>query len=179
METQAPIYGVIAEFDTPDGVLAAAQHAYDAGYRHMDAYSPFPVEGLAEALGQHRTWLPLIILVGGITGGVGGFLMQYYATVLAYPLNVGGRPLNSWPMYIPITFELTILSAAFAAVIGMLVLNGLPRPYHPVFNAPHFELASVSRFFLCIEASDPQFEPEKTKLFLEGLSPLAVSDVES
>jgi hypothetical protein len=177
MQAQPLIYGLMAEFDQPETLLASVQQAYIAGYRRMDAYTPFPVEGLAEALGLHRTRLPLVVLVGGIVGGVGGFLLQYYAAVVDYPLNVGGRPLNSWPAFIPVTFELTILVAALAAVLGMLALNGLPMPYHPVFNVPRFELATRDHFFLCIEAADPHFDRQRTRVFLEGLGPKEVTEV--
>jgi hypothetical protein len=177
MTADPALYGLVAEFDNPEALLAAARDAYAAGYRRMDGYSPFAVEGLPEAIGFRHTWVPLIVLIGGVIGGVGGFFMQWYAAVISYPVNVGGRPLNSWPAFIPITFELTVLLAAFAAVFGMLILNGLPRPYHPVFNAPHFELASVNRFFLCIEAADPQFDRIGTWQFLESLGPDNVAEV--
>jgi hypothetical protein len=173
-----PIYGLMAEFDTPEAVLEAAKRAYAQGYRRMDAHSPFPVEGLAEAVGFHRTHLPLLVLIAGLAGAVIGFASQYYATVIDYPLNIGGRPLNSWPSYIPITFEVVILFAALTAVVGMIVLNGLPMPYHPVFNVPAFSAASRDRFFLCIEAADPLFDREATRKFLETLSPHEVSEVE-
>lgn len=173
----SPIYGLMAEFDTPEEVLAAAKRAQAQGYRRMDAYTPFPVEGLSEAIGFHHTWLPLLVLIAGILGAIIGFASQYYATVIDYPINVGGRPLNSWPSYIPITFEVTILFAALTAVVGMIALNGLPMPYHPVFNVPQFALASRDRFFLCIEATDPLFDREATRRFLEGLNPREVSDV--
>jgi Protein of unknown function (DUF3341) len=172
-----PIYGLMAEFDSPEGLLAAAQRAHDEGYRRMDAYSPFPVEGLSEAIGFHRSGLPLVVLIGGILGGLGGYLMQYYMMVIDYPLNVGGRPLHSAPAFVPVTFELTILVAALAAVLGLLALNGLPMPYHPVFNVPRFELASRNLFFLCIEATDPRFDRQNTRRFLESLQPLGVSEV--
>jgi len=172
------LYGVMAEFESPDDVLAAARNAYDAGYRKMDAYSPFPVEGLSEAVGFHHTRLPWIVLCGGITGALTGFFLQYYVAVIDYPLNIGGRPLNSWPAFIPVTFELTILFSALSAVIGMIALNGLPRPYHPVFNVPGFSRASRNRFFLCIEAADPGFDYEKTRSFLKSLKAVEVSDVE-
>ena len=171
------LYGLMAEFETPESVRAAATRAYQEGYRRMDAYSPMPVEGLAEAVGFHHTRLPLIVLLGGIAGGVGGFLMQYYLSAIAFPLNVGGRPYNSWPAFIPITFEMTILVAALSAVLGMLALNGLPTPYHPVFNAPRFALATRDRFFLCIEAPDPKFDLVATRRFLESLGPREVSEV--
>lgn len=177
MAAMSPIYGLMAEFDTPEEVLAAAKRAQAQGYRRMDAYTPFPVEGLSEAIGFHHTWLPLLVLIAGILGAIIGFASQYYATVIDYPINVGGRPLNSWPSYIPITFEVTILFAALTAVVGMIALNGLPMPYHPVFNVPQFALASRDRFFLCIEATDPLFDREATRRFLEGLNPREVSDV--
>src|SRR5881628_3019041 len=177
MPTQSSLYGVLAEFNTPDELLAATRRAHEVGYRQMDAYTPFPVEGLAAALGFHRTRLPLIVLLGGIVGGVGGYLMQYWIAAIDYPLNVGGRPLNSWPAFIPVTFELTILVAALAAVLGLLALNGLPMPYHPVFHVPRFALATRDRFFLCIEATDPQFERDATRRFLEQLAPREVSEV--
>lgn len=144
----------------------------------MDAYSPYPVEELSEAIGFHRNRLPLLVLIGGIVGCVGGFSLCYWASAIAYPLNIGGRPLNSWPAFIPVTFECTILVAAFAAVFGMLALNGLPQPYHPVFNVERFELASRNHFFLCIEAKDPRFDTEATRAFLLSLGPSEVTDVE-
>ena len=177
MGATPPIYGLMAEFDTPDELLAAAERAHAEGYRRMDAYAPFPVEGLAEAIGFHRTRLPLLVLLAGLFGAFVGFFSQYYVTVIDYPLNVGGRPLNSWPSYIPITFEVTILFAALAAVVGMVALNRLPMPYHPVFNVPAFARASRDRFFLCIEAADPRFDREGTKRFLQGLKPKEVSEV--
>jgi hypothetical protein len=178
MPTPSSLYGVLAEFDTPDELLAATQRAREAGYRQMDAYTPFPIEGLAEALGFHRTHLPLIVLLGGIVGGVGGYLMQYWIAAIDYPLNIGGRPLHSWPAFIPVTFELTILGAALAAVLGMLVLNGLPTPYHPLFNVPRFALVTRNCFFLCIEARDPQFDRDETRRFLTSVKAREVSDVE-
>jgi hypothetical protein len=177
MQARPPVYGLMAEFDNPEDLLAAAQRAYDEGYRRMDAYSPFPVEGLADAIGFHRSGLPLVVLIGGVLGGLGGYLMQYYLSVIDYPLNVGGRPLHSAPAFIPVTFELTILVAALAAVLGLLALNGLPMPYHPVFNVPRFEMASRNLFFLCIEAADPRFDRQDTRRFLESLQPLGVSEV--
>jgi hypothetical protein len=177
MQARPPIFGLMAEFDNPEDLLVAAQRAHDEGYRRMDAYSPFPVEGLADAIGFRRSGLPLVVLIGGILGGLGGYLMQYYISVIDYPLNVGGRPLHSAPAFIPVTFELTILVAALAAVLGLLALNGLPMPYHPVFNVPRFEMASRNLFFLCIEAADPQFDRQDTRRFLESLQPLGVSEV--
>jgi hypothetical protein len=177
MNTASPIHGLMAEFDTPEGLLAAARQARAAGYRRMDGYTPFPVEGLSEALGHPRTRLPLMVLIAGVAGAIFGFVSQYWVTVIDYPVIVGGRPFNSWPAYIPITFELTILFAALTAVVGMIALNRLPMPYHPVFNVPRFALASQDRFFLCIEAADPMFDREETRRFLESLKPREVSEV--
>jgi hypothetical protein len=177
MPHKPAVHGLMAEFDNPSALVRAARTAHEAGYRRMDAYSPFPIEELADALGFHHTRLPLIVLLGGLIGGLGGFWMQYWCMAIDYPLNVGGRPLNSWPAFIPVTFELTILGAALAAVFGLLGLNRLPLPYHPVFNVERFALASTDRFFLCIEASDPKFDLEGTRQFLAGLGPRAVSEV--
>ena len=177
MTARPLIYGLMAEFDNPNDLLAATTRARVEGYRQMDAYTPFPVEGLAEALGFQHTRVPLIVLIGGLVGCATGYLMQYYLAAIDYPLNIGGRPLNSWPAFIPITFELTILVAALSAVLGMLALNGLPMPYHPVFHVPRFALATRDRFFLCIEATDPKFERDATRRFLERLAPREVSEV--
>lgn len=171
------IYGLLAEFTTADALLAAARQAREQGYRHVEAYSPFAIEGLGEAVGLPRNRVPLIALLGGLAGGLGTYFLQWYSAVIDYPVNVGGRPLHSWPSFIPPTFELTILGAAFAAVIGMLVLNGLPRLYHPLFNVPEFDLATRNRFFLCLPARDPKFETEHAKEFLQGLQPLLVREV--
>ncbi|HTR81734.1 MAG TPA: DUF3341 domain-containing protein [Bacteroidota bacterium] len=173
-----PIFGLMAEFGSPEEVVQAAQRTCEQGYTRTDAYSPFPVEGLYEALGARKSRLPLLVLCGGIVGGLSGFFMQYYAAVFGYPLNIGGRPLNSWPAFIPITFELTILVAGLSAVVGMLFRNGLPRPYHPVFNVPGFERATTDGFFLCIEATDPMFDQQKTAAFLRGLHAKNVSVVD-
>src|SRR5580698_10769292 len=163
------IYGLMAEFETPEQVLEAAERARDDGYRRMDAYTPFPVEGLAEAVGFYKTRLSTIVLGGGLLGSCTGFFLCWWPNVIGYPLNIGGKPYNSWPAFIPITFELTILFSALSAVIGMIALNGLPMPYHPVFNAPRFDRATRDRFFLCIEARDPKFSLSSTRDFLAGL----------
>ncbi len=168
----------MAEFDNPTDLVAAARRTYEAGYRRINGYSPYPIEELWEAIGFHHTSLPVIVLIGGIIGGLGGFFMQYYLAVFDYPLNVGGKPFNSWPAFIPITFETTILCAAFAAVFGMLALNKLPQPYHPVFNAPNFKLASRDHFFLVIEANDPRYNHDEVVEFLKSLEPKEVTDVE-
>ena len=172
-----PIYGLLAEFDSPTAVVAAARRAHEAGSRKMDAYSPFPIEDLTEAIGFRHTRLPMIVLTGGILGAVGGFGLQYWVSVIEYPLNVGGKPFLSWPSFIPVTFETTVLVAALFAVLGMLALNGMPMPYHPVFNVPEFALASKDKFFLCLEATDPQFDPVTSRKFLESLEPKAVWEV--
>lgn len=174
----SPLYGVMAEFDNPSHLVTAARRTYEEGYRRINGYSPYPIEELWEAIGFHRTGLPIIVLIGGIIGGVGGFLMQYYLSVFDYPLNVGGKPFNSWPAFIPITFETTILCAALAAVFGMLALNKLPQPYHPVFNAPNFKLATRDHFFLVIEANDPRYDHDEVVEFLKSLEPKEVTDVE-
>jgi hypothetical protein len=173
-----PIYGLMAEFSEPTELIAAIRRTREAGYRDIDAYTPYPAEEVSEALAFHRNRLPLIVLIGGILGGLGGYLLQYWTSAIDYPINVGGRPLNSWPAFIPITFETTVLVAALFAVLGMLALNGLPMPYHPVFNVPEFARATRDRFFLCIEATDPQFDRESTRRFLERLVPRTVSEVE-
>jgi hypothetical protein len=167
----------MAEFASAQALMTATRHAHEQGYRHMDAFSPFPIEGLSDALGFHKTRMPLLVLICAILGGLGGYFMLYYSAVISYPINVGGRPLHSWPAFIPITFEMTILGGALGAVLGMLALNGLPMPYHPVFNVPRFALASRDRFFLCIEATDPRFDIEATRSFLTSLQPGDVSEV--
>ena len=177
MKQQETIYGLMAEFATPEQLLEAARHTHDAGYRNIDAFAPFPIEGLAHAIGFHRTRLPLVVLIGGIFGAATGFYLQYYAAAVSYPINVGGRPLNSWPAFIVVTFEMTILGAALFAVFGMLALNRLPMPYHPVFNVERFAFASKDRFFLCIQANDPRFDRTQTEKFLHGLNPKQVSEV--
>jgi hypothetical protein len=172
-----PLYGLMAEFETPTELLRATRQAYATGYRRMDAYSPFPVPEVAEALGVHDDRVNLITLVGGLMGGISAYLLQYWINTIAYPLNIGGRPFHSWPAFIIVTFEMTVLFAGAAALSGMLALNGLPLPHHPVFNAPGFESATRDRFFLCIESLDPRFEPADTRRFLDGLNPIRVVEV--
>ena len=171
------VYGLMAEFEDPTSLVQATHKAYHEGYRCMDAYSPYPIEELHEALGSHHTRLPLIVLIGGITGCIGGYLLQYWVSAITYPVNIGGKPLHSWPAFIPVTFECTILVAALSCVLGMLALNGLPQPYHTVFNVPRFALASRNRFFLCIESQDPKFDINGTRHFLETLGPREVTTV--
>jgi len=178
MKVGARLYGLMAEFDDPQSLLEAVKTARRQGYRKMEAYTPFSVDEVSEELGHHGRWIPTIVLLGGIFGGTGGFLMQWYAMAISYPFNIGGRPLWSWPAFIPITFELTVLSAALFGAFGMLALNGLPQPYHPVFNVERFGLATQNRFFLCVEARDPFFSRERTRAFLETLRPREVFEVE-
>ena len=171
------LHGLMAEFDSPTALVRAAEQARLAGYRQMDAYSPIPIEELGEALGLRRTRLPRLVLAGGILGGLAGYGLEYWSQAIAYPMNIGGRPFHSWPHFIPVTFETTVLGAALTAFIGMWALNRLPQPYHPVFNVPAFGRASVDRFFLCIETGDPKFDRHATAKFLESLRPLGVSEV--
>jgi ActD protein len=177
MKPSSAVYGLMAEFDDPGSLVTATERAHHEGYRCMDAYSPYPIEELHEALGSHHTRLPLIVLIGGLIGCLSGYTLQYWVSAMAYPINVGGKPFHSWPAFVPVTFECTILGAALSAVLGMLALNGLPQPYHPVFNVPRFALASRNRFFLCIESTDPKFDLETTRQFLETLSPREVTTV--
>ena len=180
MKAKAPkIYGLMAEFADHEELVAAARCSYAEGYRRMDAYSPFPVPELASALGRRGTAIPLVVLAGGTIGGLGGYFMQAYAMAMDYPLNIGGRPLYSWPAFIPITFELTVLCASLTAFLAVWVFNKLPQPYHPVFNVPEFSRASQDRFFLCIEATDPKFDSERTRHFLTQLGPERVMEVEA
>jgi hypothetical protein len=171
------LYGLMAGFADERSLLNAAARAREAGFRQLDAFTPFPVEGLSEALGHKKTLVPLYVLIGGISGGVGGYFMQWWAMAVDYRLNIGGRPFNSWPAFVPITFELTILTAAICALLSLFILNRLPQPHHPVFNAPGFERASTDRFFLCIEARDPKFDPQATRQFLASLGAIQVTEV--
>jgi hypothetical protein len=173
-----PIYGIMAEFDSATALVEAARKTHLAGYKKIDAYSPFPIEGLAEEIGS-RNDVPIVVLIGGIVGGLTGYLMQYWMSAVDYPLNIGGKPYHSWPAFIVITFEMTILFAGVSAVLGMLALNGLPMPYHPVFNVPRFALASKDRFFLIVFSSDKKYDPAATRKFLESLDPRSVSEVPS
>lgn len=175
--TEPTLFGVIAEFRNAPEVLDAAEKSYAAGYRSMDAYTPMPVHGLAEAMGHHNNMLPKIIFCGGLMGLIGGFSLCYWVAAMELPYNIGGRPLNSWPSFIPVTFETTILLSAFSAVFGMLGLNGLPRPHHPVFGVEGFERASEDRFYLCIESDDAKFDPADTRTFLEKFDPVSVQEV--
>jgi hypothetical protein len=177
-EPSTPLYGLMAEFDSAQSLLDAAGSVREAGYTRTDAYSPFPIHGLAGALGFRERHVAPIVLAGGITGLCVGYGLQYWTHVIAYPLNIGGRPNHSWVSFIPPTFETTILFAAFGAVFGMLALNGLPQPYHPVFNAARFHLATRDAFFLAIEATDPKFDLDRTRTFLTGLHPREVVEVE-
>jgi len=175
---RAPFYGMMAEFGHPDVLVKAAEKVAAAGFSRVEAYTPFPVHGLHDVIYKKQSKLPLLVLIGGILGGAIGYGMQYFASVIHYPMNIGGKPDHSWPAFIPITFELTILVAAFAAVFGMIFLNGLPKPYHPVFNVERFKYASRDGFFLVIESDDPNYDEAKTKKFLEGLKPKGVYEVE-
>jgi hypothetical protein len=178
IEHRSHTYGVLGEFDTEHQLIYAAEATRVAGYKHFEAYAPFPVEGLSEALGLKRNKVPLITLIGGLCGGLGGFFFQYWCNVYAYPLNIAGRPLNSWPAFIPVTFELTVLGASLSAVFGMLALNGLPQPHHPLFNVQRFcKHATTDKFFLCIEARDKKFNLAEGSRFLQGLNARHVSEV--
>lgn len=172
------LWGLMAEFRSPQDLLSAVEAARRSGYTRLDAFTPYPIEEISEALGHHTSKLPRIVLIGGLLGCLCGYLLQYWTSAIDYPLNIGGRPLNSWIAFIPVTFEMTVLLASLFAVLGMLALNGLPMPYHPVFNVKRFALASRDRYFLCIEATDPMFDPRETRAFLERLEVQRVSDVE-
>src|SRR3569833_419583 len=173
------LYGLSAEFETPEQLVAAARAAAAKGYRRMDGYSPFTIEGLSEALEFRDLWVPRIMLVGGILGALSGISLLYYCMELALPLNIAGRPVFSWPVCVPITFECTVLFSALIGIVGMCVLNGLPQPFHPVFDTPGFDRATVDRFFLCIEAADSQFDMESTRSFLESTGAAAVNEIHS
>jgi hypothetical protein len=176
---RTPIYGILAEFDSPTDLVEAARQTTKAGYKKIDAYSPFPIEELADAIGFPKNGVPLVVLIGGLLGCVGGYFMQYWIAAISYPINIGGRPYNSWPAFIVVTFEMTILCAGLAAIFGMLALNGLPMPYHPVFNVPRFAFATKDRFFLIIFSSDVKYDPVETRHFLERLEPRSISEVPS
>lgn len=177
--TPHPLYGILAEFDDPHAIVEAAKRVRREGYRRVDAYTPHPVHGLSDALDFHRTRMPLVVLIGALLGAAGGYFLQYWASVIEYPLNIGGRPLHSWPAFIPVTFECTVLVASLFAVLGLFALCGLPRPHHPLFGVRQFDRASVDRFFLCIEARDEKFHEETTRKFLETLHPCEIIDVPS
>jgi len=174
-----PMYGMMAEFASPGELIEAARRTHAAGYKKIDAYSPFPIEEVAEAIGFHKNSVPLVTLIGGLIGGLTGYLLQYWVAVIDYPVNIGGRPYHSWPSFIIVTFELTILFGGISAVFGMLALNGLPMPYHPVFNVDRFAMASKDRFFLIVFATDPKYDPNGTRQFLQGLGPRSISEVPS
>ena len=174
-----PVYGLMAEFDSAKDLVAAAHKTHEAGYEKIDAYSPFPIEGLAEAIGFHKNGVPLVVLIGGVIGGISAYALQYWVAAITYPVNVGGRPFHSWPSFIIVTFELTILFAGLSSAIGMIVLNGLPMPYHPVFNVPEFAKASENKFFLVVFSSDPKYDAARTRSFLTGLSPRMIAEVPS
>jgi hypothetical protein len=177
-ELPPAIYGLMAEFETPGALVQAARRTYEAGYRKLDTFSPFPLEEAWDAIGHHDRRLSLIVLCGGLAGMLTGYGLQYWVHAITYPTNIDGKPLNSWPQFIPVTFELTILFASIFAVVGMIVLNGLPMPYHPVFNVPRFEHASRDRFFLLIESVDPKFDRNGTLEFLKALNAAEVNEVE-
>jgi hypothetical protein len=177
-ENTAPkLFGLLAEFDTATAIVNAARRTREAGYTKIDAYSPFPIHEMDAALKLPRTRLPWLVLGGGLTGMAGGFALQYWAATIAYPMNIGGRPIAAWPAFIVPAYETTILLSALTAVFGMILLNGLPMPYHPVFNVPQFSNASGDRFFLSIETTDPKFDLVATRAFLAGLHPVGVSDI--
>jgi hypothetical protein len=178
-EQRSGFFGLMAEFSQPEALIEAAHKVREAGYTKIDGFAPYPIEDLAHALGRPRSKVPLICLLGGLLGGGGIFALEYWSAVIEYPFNVGGKPYFSWPAFIIPTYEATILGASLAAVVGMILLNGLPKPYHPVFNVQRFaEHASVDRYFLLVEASDPKFDRHATRDLLSSLHPYEVSDVE-
>lgn len=177
-DPRPPVYGLMAEFPSAEALIEAAHQVHAAGYEKVDAFTPYPIEAVSEALALPRSKVPLIVLVGGLLGGLGGYMLQYWSQVIRYPMIIGGRPFHSWPAFIVPTFECTILGAALSAVLGVIVLNGLPQPYHPVFNVPRFALASRDRYFLVIEARDAKFDSDATRRFLAGLNASEVSEVD-
>jgi hypothetical protein len=172
------VYGLMAEFASAEALIAAAHQVHAAGYTKVDAFTPYPIEAVSEALALPRSPMPKVVLTGGLLGGIGGYALQYWSQLIVFPMNIGGRPFHSWPAFIVPTFECTILGAALSAVIGMILINGLPQPYHPVFNVPRFALASRDRYFLVIEARDAKFDSDATRQFLAGLNASEVSDVD-
>jgi hypothetical protein len=179
-DAKLPLYGLMAEFADATSLVDAARRTHAEGYRKVDAYSPYPIHELFDALDLKDNTISLLTLLGGITGCVAGFGLCYWVSVIAYPLNVGGRPMNSWPSFIPVTFEVTILLASLTCVVGLILLNGLPMPYHPVFNVKRFaERASQDGLFLAIEADDPKFDLSNTRAFLQGLGAREVNEIES
>ena len=174
--TEVGTYAMVAEFDTPERLMDAAENARLAGYKKMDAYSPFPIHGLSDAIGFKSVAVPYIVFIGGICGTFAGYTLEWYTSVIDYPLNVGGKPFNSIPAFIPVAYEATILFAAISAVFGMFALNKLPQPYHSIFNTPGFERASQDRFFLAIESVDPRYDAEATRSFLMDQKPLTVNE---
>jgi hypothetical protein len=179
IETPRDPFGLMAEFDNATALVAAARRTREAGYTKIDAYAPYPIEELNDAMRLPRNRVPLVVLLGGLTGLLAGYGLEYWSSVIAYPLNIGGRPFHSIPSFIVPAYETTILFASLGAVVGMIVLNGLPMPYHPVFNVPAFEAASSDGFFLTIETADPKFDAQATREFLQGLHPVGVSDIAS
>jgi len=177
--TNGPVYGLMAEFDSAQELVAAAHKTHAEGYRKMDAYSPFPIEGLAEAIGFHKNRVSLVVLIGGLIGLITAYSLQYWVAVITYPTNIGGRPYHSWPSFIIVTFELTILFGGISSAVGMLALNGLPMPYHPVFNVAEFAKATENKFFLVVESSDPRYDAAGTRSFLSGLAPRMIAEVPS
>ena len=176
--TTTNLHGMLAEFDDPEAVVEAIHRTQEEGYTDFDTFSPYPVEEFADAQHAHTSWLPWIVLAGGVACALTGWALQFITSTEIYPMNIGGRPFNSWPAFIVVMFECTILFGAFSAVFGMLALNGLPAPYHPLFNVESFKRASQDRYFLCIEAKDPNFDAERTRAFMESLNPIEVNEVE-